>query len=615
MKYAVAGGMTAGLLLASVALAATPTLSAFYVSGDSVQLNVTGDANQNVFLNYYNTSNIYSQTVIGMTNSGGSFSTTISTSQQGINPGSVISVTVNGQQSNSVQWPYTSGSGGSSSFTLNQSSVSLLSGQSVVVTASVAGPFYLASNSNPSVANFSIGGNQITVVGNTTGTTNASICLVSNNGSCASLAVTVNSSSAGSSIYFSQNNLSMPIGSSASVTVSGGSGTYNVVNNSNSLSVSASLSGSLISLYAQNVSGASAITVCSTNMSACGVLNVTVGGSSASSNNLIFMPSNPVIAVGQATTTAVIGGTLPYYVSSNSNSSAIQASVSNNIVTLIGQAAGTASITICSSNGGTCGTFYATVNAYASAINFSPASVTVAPGGSATVQLSSSGGSYYVSSNSASNIATAAVNGASVTITGSSIGSATIGICSNLGQCGTVPVTVSQTGATSAGSSVAITQVISAGAGINLMLSGGTAPYTPTAASGLVSATINSGTVLTLIGVTPGNTSVNVCAAQGGCLTIPVVVTAAVSTSQSSSGSAGSNAGGYVFTTFMSQGDRGAAITALQQELNRLGYLSASPTGYFGPETAAAVKAFQRANGISAVGYVGPSTRSALNSR
>jgi peptidoglycan hydrolase-like protein with peptidoglycan-binding domain len=65
----------------------------------------------------------------------------------------------------------------------------------------------------------------------------------------------------------------------------------------------------------------------------------------------------------------------------------------------------------------------------------------------------------------------------------------------------------------------------------------------------------------------------------------------------------------------MSIGSRSDEVKALQDTLKALGHLdpSISSTGYFGNLTAAAVKKFQTANGISPVGFVGPATRAALN--
>ncbi len=69
----------------------------------------------------------------------------------------------------------------------------------------------------------------------------------------------------------------------------------------------------------------------------------------------------------------------------------------------------------------------------------------------------------------------------------------------------------------------------------------------------------------------------------------------------------------YRFATFLGVGSRGAAVLALQQALVKLGFLATTPTGYYGSLTAAAVKKFQTAHGVSPVGYVGPATRAALN--
>lgn len=59
-------------------------------------------------------------------------------------------------------------------------------------------------------------------------------------------------------------------------------------------------------------------------------------------------------------------------------------------------------------------------------------------------------------------------------------------------------------------------------------------------------------------------------------------------------------------------GASGAVVTELQKKLVALGYLTATPTGYFGPLTHAAVIAFQKAQGIDPIGVVGPKTKAAL---
>lgn len=61
------------------------------------------------------------------------------------------------------------------------------------------------------------------------------------------------------------------------------------------------------------------------------------------------------------------------------------------------------------------------------------------------------------------------------------------------------------------------------------------------------------------------------------------------------------------------EGSKGAAVVTLQNKLKAAGFNPGAADGSFGPKTAAAVKAFQRARGLAADGIVGPKTWSALN--
>ncbi len=54
-------------------------------------------------------------------------------------------------------------------------------------------------------------------------------------------------------------------------------------------------------------------------------------------------------------------------------------------------------------------------------------------------------------------------------------------------------------------------------------------------------------------------------------------------------------------------------VTKLQKFLFSKGYMTISPTGYFGPITTKAVKDFQTIENISAIGIVGPATRARIN--
>ncbi len=73
---------------------------------------------------------------------------------------------------------------------------------------------------------------------------------------------------------------------------------------------------------------------------------------------------------------------------------------------------------------------------------------------------------------------------------------------------------------------------------------------------------------------------------------------------------------GDVQTTTLRRGDRGPRVQALQETLVRLGHLSAAASatgpGIFGPQTEAALKEFQRANGLIANGLYDGATRAVV---
>lgn len=598
---AVIGSVVGSLLLTSAAYAQTPSLSAFYTnSGDNVEVNVANaDPGYAVLLD--SSSNIQS---IGNTNSSGDFSTTLSTSQYNITPGGIVYVTVDGQESNSVEWPYTSGT--TSSFSLNEASISLLVGQSSVVTASTGGPFFLSSNSNPSVANVSFNGSQITVAGNAVGSTDLDVCLVSSTGACETLAVAV-SESGSQAITFSQNDITIPTEETATVDVNGGTGVYTITSNSNPSVINASISGNVVTLYASDVAGTASLTVCSSDLSSCGVITITVGTNSNNST-LIFSDTAPSLSVNQSMTVSIIGGVAPYYISSNSNSDVVEALVSNNIITLSGVGSGSADLTVCSNNSA-CDALPVTVGSTSSgALTLGQTGVTVASGQSDAVTVSGGSGTYYVSSNSNGSVASAAVNGESVVVSGVAAGTDNVSVCSSDGLCSTIYVTVTgstTTVTTNTGSSLTLTQVLSVGQGVNILLSGGSAPYTISSSQGsFFSAAINSGDVLTLAGLSAGESSVTVCSSNGICMPVYVDVTMAAAPSSASQ---------YDFTTLLTYGSTGDAVTALQEQLTKDGIYTGPVTGYYGDLTTAAVKTFQSDHGISSVGYVGPATRTALN--
>jgi hypothetical protein len=70
---------------------------------------------------------------------------------------------------------------------------------------------------------------------------------------------------------------------------------------------------------------------------------------------------------------------------------------------------------------------------------------------------------------------------------------------------------------------------------------------------------------------------------------------------------------GHIFSTFLGVGSTGTAVTELQKRLAALGFYKGALTQFYGSITQTAVKHYQSARKISVTGYVGPSTRAALN--
>lgn len=62
----------------------------------------------------------------------------------------------------------------------------------------------------------------------------------------------------------------------------------------------------------------------------------------------------------------------------------------------------------------------------------------------------------------------------------------------------------------------------------------------------------------------------------------------------------------------LSRGSSGATVRELQRQLESAGFATGGIDGQFGPKTESAVRAFQRARGLTVDGIVGPQTRRAL---
>ncbi len=92
------------------------------------------------------------------------------------------------------------------------------------------------------------------------------------------------------------------------------------------------------------------------------------------------------------------------------------------------------------------------------------------------------------------------------------------------------------------------------------------------------------------------------------------VAAGSVTTGSTHSSGSGTSTQPYQFLFNLSIGMTQSDVAILQQIFIAKGYLVIpAPTGYFGPLTLAAAKAYQGAHGIITTGFVGPLTRGALN--
>ncbi|HUY05107.1 MAG TPA: peptidoglycan-binding domain-containing protein [Candidatus Paceibacterota bacterium] len=533
------------LALATPAFATVPpTLSLSTTgTGDNVRITVTGDPNVSVILSYNEVGSGPQITSLGSTDASGAFSTTVSSAAYGLISGTQVTAILNGTsgpKSPSVAWPTVTSS---NALALSQNAIIVNAGSSATLTTMNGGStaLYVSNNSNSSIANVSISGTQITISGNTAGSTTVTLCQVGNTTDCPNVYVTVKPAGT-AQLSLSQTNATVVSGQNLPITVTGGTGVYQILNNSNPSIIQASVNGSILTLTTGVATGSSSITVCSSDNALCGIVVATAG--SANSVAITFSSAAPIVSVNQNTAVNVYGPSgVQFYVSSNSNPSIVQANLSGTVLTLTGIAAGSSSVAVCASTG-TCASLTATVQAAAT---------------SASIALSQN----------------------------------TLSVLS--GQNSTIAIT------------------------------GGEQPYFMTGGTSSVSQETVAGGTLTVYGVATGTSEVNVCSAGGGCVLLvvtvngggtaaaPVSVTVPAQTPTAPTAVAVPVAPAYVFTADLKPGSSGAEVTALQKFLAAQGLLSATPNGYYGPQTKAAVMQFQSAHGVSQLGIVGPATRAALN--
>ncbi|MDD4271680.1 MAG: hypothetical protein PHF50_02655 [Patescibacteria group bacterium] len=423
------------MLLASGVKAVAPaTLALTNTAGDNVRVTITGDPSSTIRLSFLPPGASTMTTIVfGTTDENGNFTTSISSGGYGIPQGSPVYITVNGAQSTTMLWPsYVS------SLSLSSASVNIAVGQSVNITGS--NTLILAANGISSVIGAILSGSQVTITGLSNGSGALSLCGA--NVGCGSIAVVVGDQGQ-NQITFSLNNFTLSENQTKNVNIYGGGNSgFNVASNSNAAAVEASISGTsnVISLYGGHTPGTATIVVCSKSSSTnCASLVITTLSSNVDA--LSFSPSSVTLNPGASQNVIISGGPdNSYYVSSNSDSAVAGATVSSNILTLIGGSkSGTSEIKVCSATtNATCGRLSVTLKlnteeASATALSFSQNVVSISKTETTNVTVAGGGNSGYVISSNSNPIAVTANIASStniISIYGANVGSSIINICS-----------------------------------------------------------------------------------------------------------------------------------------------------------------------------------------
>ncbi len=244
----------------------------------------------------------------------------------------------------------------SKSLSFTPNNLTLIPGltQSSTVSGGPDNNYYISSNTNSGIAQASLVGSVVNVVGGSTaGTATITVCSATVSNRCGTLSVTVNNASAGSSsttIAFSQNVVTVPSGETTTVTVTGGNNSgYSVSSNSNPSVVTATVNGtSNVINFTGSAMGSSIVSICSTSASTtCASVYVTV---TASLPTLVVSPATTTITPGAKVLVSVTGGSSTTTIKSNTNASVVSATLSGNGTGLVltgGSVPGTSVITVC----------------------------------------------------------------------------------------------------------------------------------------------------------------------------------------------------------------------------------------------------------------------------
>ncbi len=406
---------------------------------------------------------------------------------------------------------------------------------------------------------------------------------------------------------FSQSSITIGVGQSTTVVSQGSTNGVYLLVNSSPTTATVSASGTQITVTGNQI-GSSSATLCYVGTaSSCAIVSISVQAASVAT--VSFSQNNITLSSGQTLPITVSGGTGNYAVTSNSNPTVVQASISSSTVTLYAPAtSGTAVITVCSSGTSSCGTLSVSVSASVTAASqslvvFGAANPPVTVGQDAPVTVSGASGKYSIGNNPSPNLVKASLNGSTLTLTGVAPGSAFVTVCdaSNSNNCATVFFTVTNGPAPAAAPAVAAPAPVVAAT---------PAPATPAPAA-IVPQTTSNAEVLAALQSMQSKLLQLVAEIQTMQNTLLQLVAKVTASAPSAAVAARPVTDQFLYE--LSIGSSGDGVTALQNRLTRAGFYSGPVTGFYGLLTKEGVSRYQTAHSLSASGILDMNTRVMLN--
>ena len=366
----------------------------------------------------------------------------------------------------------------------------------------------------------------------------------------------------------------------------------------------------------------------------------------SSSGTLSLSRQSQTLSVGDSTSIIGLNTANTLTLAGNSNPSVAMAVIQDNALFITALAPGVSTITACASSDG-CGSVNITVQQSVQAVTFSQSQAYVVAGQSAQTIGVYGPGSYYGLTNSNKDSVSAALDGTNLILTGIAVGKSVVSLCATGLQCGSITVNALSSGSpiptvvTTAApdytgkppqlSSMTVSSnnvygsFFGAGSTLNINFSANESVTNVQAKIGGVQAAVNQndGGAYNISRLLTGTES----------LPLPIAITFVNSSGQSgqayfsigastptvvSAGAGTAAQGSYAFGKYLYEGMTAAGrtdpdVTVLQQRLKADKIYAGPVTGYFGPATKTAVQAYQKKNGLSQLGAVGPSTRASLN--